>query len=60
MNALPWIKLAVAVLGITIWAFGYSRDSSTLRWIGIGVLLAAALMRFIRPRKHGPDALPPT
>ena len=50
MNALPWIKVIIAVVGITVWAFGYQRDDSTLRWIGIGLLGIAALMRFYRPR----------
>lgn len=54
MTTLSWIKVAIAVLGITIWSFGYQRDDSTLRWIGIAVIAAAALLRFYKPtRRNG-------
>ena len=49
MTNLSWIKVAIAVVGIAIWSFGYRQDDSTLRWIGIAVLAAAALLRFYRP-----------
>ena len=60
MSTLSWVKIAVAVLGITIWAFGYRYDDSTLRWIGIAVLAAAALMRFYRPRPRHKDGSAPS
>ena len=53
MSVIPWIKVILAVVGITIWAFGYRQDDATLRWIGIGLLGVAALMRFYRPRPRG-------
>ena len=59
MSALPWIKVILAVVGITVWAFGYQRDDSTLRWIGIALLGIAALMRFYRPRP-GNGGQPPS
>ena len=58
MTVLPWIKVLLAVLGITVWAFGYRQDDSTLRWIGIGLLGVAALMRFYRPRPRGGEGPP--
>ena len=59
MSALPWIKITIAVVGITVWAFGYQRDDSTLRWVGIGLLGVAALLRFYRPRPRGGGDRPP-
>lgn len=50
MTALPWIKILLAVAGITVWAFGYRQDDATLRWVGIALLAVAALLRFYRPR----------
>lgn len=56
MSALPWIKVAIAVLGITVWAFGFRQDDSTIRWIGIALIGVAALLRFYRPRpRHKGD-----
>ena len=59
MNAVPWIKVIVAVVGITVWAFGYQRDDSTLRWIGIAFLAVAMLLRFYRPRPRNGGSPPP-
>jgi hypothetical protein len=52
MNTLVRLKLALAVIALVIWAWGYSVDDSLLRVIGIGVLLVAFLLRFVgrRPR----------
>ncbi len=58
MSAIPWIKVILAVLGITVWAFGYRQDDSTLRWIGIGLLAVATLMRFYRPRPRDGGSKP--
>lgn len=53
MSALPWIKVLLAVAGITVWAFGFRQDNDTLRWVGIALLAIAALLRFYRPRPRG-------
>lgn len=56
MTSLSWIKVAIAVIGIAIWSFGYRQDDATIRWVGIAVLAAAALLRFYpsRPGRGGP------
>ena len=59
MSTITWVKLAVAVLGITIWAYGFSQDDSVIRWIGIAVIAIAALMRFYRPGPRTPPDRPP-
>ena len=58
MSAVPWIKVIIAVIGITVWAFGYQRDDTTLRWIGIALLGVAALLRFYRPRPRSGEGPP--
>lgn len=52
MNRLVQLKLALIVIALTIWAWGYSVDDSLLRVVGIAVLLIAFLLRFVgrRPR----------
>ena len=59
MSTITWVKLAIAVVGITIWAYGFRQEDSVIRWIGIAVIAMAALMRFYRPRPRGPVDRPP-
>lgn len=42
------IKLALAVIGLVLFAAGVRMDHQGLRWTGIGFVVAAFLMRFIR------------
>jgi membrane protein implicated in regulation of membrane protease activity len=55
MNTLVRFKLALVVIGLIIWAWGYSVDDSFLRSAGIVVLLIAFLLRFVRRRQPTPD-----
>ena len=41
-------KMAFAVVGLLIWAYGLRTDDTALRWLGIVFLLAAFLLRFLR------------
>jgi hypothetical protein len=52
VNTLVRLKLALVVIALIIWAWGYSVGDSLLRVIGIVVLLIAFLLRFVgrRPR----------
>ena len=47
-RALAGAKMAFAVVGLLIWAYGLRTDNSTMRWLGIGFLAVAFLLRFIR------------
>jgi hypothetical protein len=48
-------KLALAVVGVGTWLYGYHVDDSRVRWLGIGFLAAAFVVRFIRRRdQEGP------
>ncbi len=55
MTTLIKIKLALVVIGLILWAWGYRVDDSFLRISGTGVLLVAVLLRFVgrRPRASG-------
>jgi hypothetical protein len=46
MNTLVRIKLALVVIGLIIWFWGYRTDDSFFRVVGIIVLLVAFLLRF--------------
>jgi hypothetical protein len=51
MNTLVRIKLALVVIGLILWFWGYRTDDSYFRIAGIIVLLVAFLLRFVR-RRH--------
>jgi hypothetical protein len=44
------IKLALAIIGIIVFAAGVRLEHTVLRWVGIGFVAAAFLARFVRPR----------
>jgi hypothetical protein len=50
------VKLAVALMGLVIFAAGIRLDNSRLRVIGIGFFVVAWLLRFMKPREPGPPA----
>lgn len=47
-------KIALALAGIVVWAYGYSADRPQVRWAGIGLLATAFVLRFIA-RRTPPD-----
>jgi len=47
-------KVALIAVGILVWAYGARVDDPRMRWIGIGLLVAALLLRFVARR--GPPA----
>lgn len=49
MSALSQLKLGLALAGLIIWGYGVRADINWLRWIGIGFLAAAAVLRFWKP-----------
>lgn len=50
------IKLGLLFVGLAIWAWGYRADDAFIRLVGIGMLLVAFLLRFVKPRKQkAPD-----
>jgi hypothetical protein len=56
MTTLIRIKLALFVIGLIIWFWGFRADDSFLRIAGIVVLLIAFLLRFVGRRPRPPEA----
>ena len=50
MNPMVRVKLALFVIGLIVWMWGYRTDDSYFRIAGIVVLLVAFLLRFVRRR----------
>ena len=48
--SLTHAKLALAAAGLVIWGFGVQTGDSRANWLGIGMLAAAAVLRFFKPR----------
>lgn len=55
MTPLTTVKIALAVAGLLAFGYGVRVDSATIRWVGIGFVAAAAVLRFLRPRIDRPD-----
>ena len=55
MNA-THAKIALALAGIVVWAYGYSTERAQVRWLGIGLLATAFVLRFLA-RRPPPDQL---
>jgi hypothetical protein len=47
------VKVALAAIGLGVWAYGYRFDSVETRWVGIAFMAAAVLMRFVGGRGSG-------
>jgi hypothetical protein len=56
VNRLVRLKLALVVVGVIIWAWGFRVDDSFLRVVGIVVLLIAFLLRFVGWRSRRSEA----
>ena len=50
MTALTWKKLALAAAGLVIWGYGVRAHEPIPTWLGIVMLVVAAVLRFYRPR----------
>jgi hypothetical protein len=56
VNTIVRLKLALVVIALIIWVWGYRVDDSFLRVVGIVVLLIAFLLRFVGRRSRAPGA----
>ena len=43
-------KLSLALIAAILLGWGIRSDDSALRWAGIGFLIIAVILRFIKPR----------
>lgn len=56
MSVVTRVKLALAVAGLVVFGAGVRFDDRRLRWIGIGFVAAAWLLRFVKPRLSSSSA----
>jgi hypothetical protein len=50
MTPITSAKFALAISGVILFGIGIRVDSATLRWAGTGLVFAALLLRFAKPR----------
>ena len=55
-SSLLRLRLALSLTGFAIWGWGARTDNRTLMWVGIAILGASVLARFLGPRygRRGP------
>ncbi|MBC7894990.1 MAG: hypothetical protein H7066_06240 [Cytophagaceae bacterium] len=59
MPTVTRVKLVLAVLGLLLFAAGARWENTILRWVAIGVIAAAFLLRFWRAKEDDPPPPPP-
>ncbi|MGI8844267.1 MAG: hypothetical protein ACR2HZ_11240 [Gemmatimonadaceae bacterium] len=47
--------MAFAVVGIITWAYGVREEDHRVRWLGIALIAAAFLLRFLVARPRGDE-----
>jgi hypothetical protein len=55
MTRYTQIKLAMALVGVLIWAYGYRANDPTIRLIGIIVLALSVILRLLPKRLRDDD-----
>ena len=43
-------KIALALAGVGIFAYGIRSEDNTMRWVGIACVVVAFLLRFVKKR----------
>ena len=51
MITLTQLKLALALIGLILFGAGVRLERNELRWTGLGFVVAAWLLRFVKRRK---------
>ncbi len=51
MTPMTAAKFVLAAAGILVWGMGVRLDIAMLRWTGIGLIVAALLLRFAKGRQ---------
>jgi hypothetical protein len=44
------LKIACALAGVGIFAYGVRAEDAVVRWVGIALVIAAFLLRFVKKR----------
>ena len=55
MTPITVAQLALAAIGVVVWAYGTRIGDSRVSWAGVAFLAAASLLRFVKrpPRREG-------
>ncbi len=53
MKPLTVAKIALAVTGVGLFAFGIRLDNAAIRWAGTGLVAVAWLLRFVKDTASG-------
>ena len=53
MSRLLQVRLAIAITGIVIWGYGVAADEPRVRLVGIILMAASLILRFMPKRLHG-------
>jgi hypothetical protein len=51
MSTLTRVKIALALTGLVLFGAGVRLEHQELRWVGLGLVVVAWLLRFVRARK---------
>ena len=52
MNTITRLKLGIVLVALIIWAYGFRTENRSLMWVGMGLVVAAFLLRFV-PQRRG-------
>ena len=58
MSTLTRAKVALALIGLVLFGAGVRLERVELRWIGLGFVAVAWLLRFVRSRSDGETKAP--
>jgi hypothetical protein len=56
MERVTVLKIACALAGVGIFAYGVRAEDTVIRWVGIGFVILAFLLRFVKKRVPEDDA----
>jgi hypothetical protein len=59
VSALTRAKVVLALAGLVLFGVGVRLERTELRWAGLAVVVAAWLLRFVRPPNAGESEGPP-
>jgi hypothetical protein len=48
VTALQTWRVTIALAGLVVFGYGIRNDNWTVRWVGIGCLVVALVLRFVR------------
>lgn len=60
MSTLTRVKLTLALIGIVVFASGVRFEDSRLRFVGIGFVAVAWVLRFVRSKPPAPSDADPS